>query len=83
MPLEKLSANQLKERPRGRVNNRYLDFIQSLRSGEGGRTTTQREKATKQTIKNRLKKAAAAAAMDIDFIRTPPTEVVFKVTKKN
>ena len=81
MPLEKLTASELTRRPRGRVNREYLKFIESLRSGEGGRTTTQKEGATKQTVKNRLKRAAKAAGVEIDFMRTPPTEVVFKIKK--
>ena len=81
MALEKLTAKDLSQRPKGRPKPEYVAFISSLRSGEGGTCTTKSEKATKQTIKNRLKTAASHASVKIRFMRTPPDTVTFRVTK--
>lgn len=81
MPLKKLTAKQLNQRPSGRPNQEYVAFLSSLRAGEGGRATTDGEKATKQTIKNRLNVASKHAGVKISYMRTPPNEVVFRVDK--
>jgi hypothetical protein len=81
MALEKLTAKDLSQRPSGRPRGEYVDFLNSLRSGEGGRATTKGEKATKQTIKNRLRTAAKSAGVNIKFMRTPPDTVVFRVER--
>jgi hypothetical protein len=83
VPLEKLTASQLSKQPRGgRRRPEYSDFIGNLRSGEGGRATVDSEKATKQTIKNRLKKAANEAGVNIEFIRSSPKEVLFRINRR-
>ena len=81
MALEKLTAKDLGQRPKGRPNQEYVKFLDSLRSGEGGRATTKGEKATKQTIKNRLKIASAASGVKIRFLRTPPDVVMFRIER--
>jgi hypothetical protein len=81
MPIEKLTAAQLSDRPRGRVNNEYQKFIESLKNGEGGRASTKRENATKQTIKNRLKRAAQSAGVTITFLRSPGDDVIFRIKR--
>jgi hypothetical protein len=81
MPLDKVSAKELNRRPKGRPRRDYVDFLSGLRSGDGGRTTTEREKATKQTVKNRLNTAAAHAGVKIFYKRTPPNEVVFWIER--
>ncbi len=81
MPLQKLTPNQLLGRPAGRPNQQYVQFLQNLRSGEGGRTTVSREGTSKQTIKNRLKVAASHAGVKVHFLRSPAEEVVFRVER--
>jgi hypothetical protein len=81
--LEKLTASQLTKQPRGRRRKpEYAEFIRNLRSGEGGRASVETEKATKQTLKNRLKAAAEDAGVNIEFIRSSPREVLFRVTRR-
>lgn len=81
MPLERLTPSQLKGRPRGRANPQYVEFLTSLRAGEGGRATTKGEKATKQTIKNRLNTASKHLGLKVHYLRSPADEVVFWVEK--
>lgn len=79
MSLEKLSRGQLTEQRGGRVNEEYVAFLRTLKPGEGGRTTVAAEGVGRQTIKARLKKAAAYLGIDIKFVRSSADEVVFQV----
>ena len=81
MPLVKLSAKDLNRRPKGRPKPEYTEFLTSLRAGEGGRTTTDREKATKQTVKNRLNTAASHAGVKIHYLRSSAKDVVFWIER--
>lgn len=75
MPLKKLSKEDLS------ADTEYVQFLRSLKPGEGGRTTTDAEGVGKVSIKKRLQKASAAAGVTIDFVRTDPDTVVFERTK--
>ncbi len=80
MALAKLTRQQLtgNHRP-STATNEYVKFIRNLKPGEGGRTTVEEEKVSRQTIKARLKKAADAAGVPIKFRRAPENEVIFEV----
>lgn len=79
MPLEKLSQTQLRRQRGSGVNQEYVAFLRSLKPGEGGRTTVESEGVSRQTIKNRLKKAADFLDVRIRFLRSDPDEVVFQI----
>ena len=82
MPFEKLSRAELANisvRSGGRPE--YVAFLKSLKTGEGGRITTEAAGTTKQTIKNRLTTAAKAVGVTLKFRRTPASEVVFEVRR--
>jgi len=83
MPLEKLTRAQLMGDKRSAgANVAYVKFLRGLDPGEGGRTTTEDQKVSRQTIKARLKKAADDLGMGIKFHRAPSNEVIFEVTSK-
>ncbi len=79
MPLEKLSKAQLEGRTGRGANSEYVGFLKGLKVGDGGRAVVAQERATRQTVKNRLNAAATEAGVKIKFLRSSPEEVVFKV----
>lgn len=83
MPLQKLSPRQLKGERKSSALPEYLEFINSLKPGEGGRTTTAREGVSRQTVKTRVKVAADELGATIRFHRCPEDQVVFELIKRN
>ena len=82
MPFEKLSRTDLANLSSGSGGRpEYVEFLKSLRSGEGGRITTEAAGTTKQTIKNRLTTAAKTAGVTVKFRRSPADEVLFAISK--
>lgn len=81
MPIEKLSRKQMQEQsyPHGGGHEPYTAFLKSLRSGEGGKITVQDEGVSRQSVKNRLKKSADAAGVEIKFRRSAQELVIFEV----
>jgi hypothetical protein len=81
MALEKLTKAQLLTYRAGSANSEYVDAMRGLRPGEGGKISLSKEKVTRQTAKNRLRAAAAAANVNIKFLRLRGNddEVVFEV----
>lgn len=79
MPLEKLSRNELKRERTASANPEYVAFLQSLKPGEGGRTTEAAEGVSRQTIKTRLKRAAQELGIGIRFKRSSADDVIFEV----
>lgn len=79
MPLQKLSKAELTGAKRGAgARPEYVAMMRGMQPGSGGRVYG--EKASRQTIKTRLKKAAAAAGIEIKFRRsTAADEVLFEV----
>jgi len=59
----------------------YVPFLQNLKPGEGGWTTTEQEKVGRQTIKNRLTKSAEHLGIKIKFKRSESNKVVFEVVE--
>jgi len=74
MPLQKLSRNQVTAHPE------YVDFLQSLRVGEGGKSTVAQEGVGKVSIKQRLDRAAEVVGVEIRYIRSSNDTVVFQLT---
>jgi hypothetical protein len=60
----------------------YVEFVGDIRKGDGGRVDVQAAGVGRQTVKNRLKASADATGMQIKFMRSRPTEVVFEVVGK-
>ena len=60
----------------------YVEMVSDLRKGEGGKVIVEAAGVSRQTVKNRLKSSAAAAGVEIKFLRSPQTEVVFEVVGK-
>lgn len=79
MPLEKLSKAQLDSRSGRGANTEYVNFMKGSKTGDGGRAIVAQERATRQTVKNRLNAAAAEAGVKIKFLRSKPEEVIFKI----
>jgi len=83
MAFEKLTKAELSRYRGGRrsAHPEYIQFLQDLKVGEGGWTTVEQEKASRQTIKNRLNRAAESLDMSIKFKRSDASKVVFEVVK--
>jgi hypothetical protein len=60
----------------------YVAFLNDLRKGEGGRVDVVATGVGRQTVKNRLKASASASGMQIKFLRSRPTDVIFEVLAK-
>ena len=60
----------------------YVEFIGSLKSGEGGEVDVDKAGVGRQTIKNRLKASADALGVKLSFVRSKPDRVVFEVSAK-
>jgi len=80
MPLQKLTRDQLSGSGETNVYLPYRRFLSGLSVGAGGRATVEDEGVSQQTIKARLKTAAAASNMEIKFHRASKGEVIFEVT---
>ncbi len=82
MPIQALTRKELESKvPIGSVHQEYLDFFQNSRVGSGGRLNVKKEGVTRQTVKNRLNKAAEFAGKSIKFLRSPQDTVVFQVVE--
>jgi len=78
----KLSAEQLSSGAPTKPASRYAQFLARREVGEGGKTTVKAEGVSRQTIKNRLTRAAQETGTTIKFHRSPEDEVIFEVTGK-
>lgn len=81
MPLQKISREELANgRGGGRgANPEYVAFFRNCRVGDGGRATVAEEGVSRQSVKNRLNAAAAAAGVKIAYHRSGAEDVVFEV----
>ena len=81
MPFEKLTVEQLNAASgTSTAYAEYVAFLGSLRVGQGGKSNVKDEGVSKQTIKNRVIKAAEAAGVKIKFRRSSADEVLVEVT---
>ena len=60
----------------------YVEFLQGLRVGQGGRVVVADTGVSRQSVKNRINKAATVAGVEIAFLRSSPDIVVFEVVSK-
>ena len=82
MPIEALTKKDLEVTSSpGTLHQEYVDFLESCRLGSGGKLEVAKEGAGRQTVKNRLKKAADATGKKIKFLRSPATQVIFQVVE--
>ena len=80
MPFEKLTAEQLNAASgTSTAYAEYVAFLRPLRVGQGGKTSVKDEGVSKQTVKNRMIKAAEAAGVKIKFRRSSAEEVIVEV----
>lgn len=73
MPLEKLSRAEIESLRSGgsrEADPEYVRFMRTMKPGDIGRGSIKAERVTKQSLKNRLNKAAAAAGVKIKFLRS-------------
>jgi len=81
MPLEKLSNQELSTHVSGRgAPEEYVNFLNGLRVGQGGRAVVSKEGVSRQSVKNRLIRAAESVGLELKFRRSPAETVVFEVT---
>ena len=82
MPIEALTKAQLENQPSGgKLHTEYVAFLTSARLGTGGRLYVAKEGTSRQTVKNRLKAAAASVGKKIKFVRCPADQVTFQVVE--
>lgn len=79
---KKLSKSEL-DRYRGTTSfPEYVDFVGSIKPGEGGEVDVEKAKVGRQTVKNRLKASANALGVDLKFVRSKEDRVIFQVKAK-
>ena len=79
---QRLSKTEL-DRYRGTSSfPEYVDFLGTLKPGEGGKIDVVAAKVGRQTVKNRLRASAEALGIGLRFIRSKQDQVVFEVTAK-
>jgi hypothetical protein len=61
----------------------YVDFLGELKKGEGARIDVAAAGVGRQSVKNRLNTSAAAAGVEIKFLRSKADAVVFEVVGKS
>lgn len=80
--IERLTSAEL-DRMRGASRRpEYVEFLQGLRVGQGGRVVVGDAGVSRQSVKNRITKAATVAGVEIAYLRTKPDVVVFQVVAK-
>ena len=82
MPIESLSKKDLEVTSSpGTLRQEYVEFLESCRMGSVGRLEVANEGASRQTVKNRLRKAADATGKKIKFLRSAASQVIFQVVE--
>lgn len=79
MQFTKLSRQDFEKAPKPKKENPALGFVKSLRVGEGGHITVAQAGVGRQTIKARVKNAAAELGRKVKFHRSPADEVKFEI----
>lgn len=73
MPLEKLSRVEIESLRGGggrEADPEYVRFMRTMKPGDVGRANLTTEGVTKQSMKNRLNKAAGSAGVKVKFLRS-------------
>lgn len=81
MPFQTITTEQAAEltASRGAAASQYLDDMRHLEPGQIARIRPEDEGVQKQTVKNRLNRAAKALGVEVDFMRSPADEVLFTI----
>lgn len=80
--IEKLTPADLDRMRSTSRNPECVEFMQGLRVGQGGRVVVADEGVSRQSVKNRISKAATVAGVEIKYLRSKPDVVVFEVVSK-
>ena len=80
MSIHVLSPSELSERrATAGVATEYVKALATIPAGSGGEVDIAEEGIGRESVKNRLKKAAAHANVQIKFVRSGKGQVVFEV----
>jgi hypothetical protein len=64
-------------------NAEYVSFLRGMKPGDGGKADLNKEKGTRQTVKNRLNRAAEMNGIKLKFPRSrDPDVVIFEVVSR-
>lgn len=83
MALQKLTARDLAGPTKVKKTSEYHDFLQKCRVGQGGKEIVSSDGVSRQSIKNRLNKAASDLGITLKYHRSGAGEVVFEVVSKS
>lgn len=81
MPFTTITPEQAAEltASRGEAASEYIDNMRDLEPGTIVRIRPGDEGVQKQTVKNRLNRAAKALGVEVDYMRSPADEVLFTI----
>ena len=79
MPIQALTPAELSVSSPSEAAQSYAAFLRDCPVGHGGRITVADEGASRLTIKNRLKQAAALAGVVLRYPRSSKDVVVFEI----
>ena len=80
--IERLTPTELDRMRSASRHPEYVEFLQGLRVGQGGRVVVADTGVSRFSVKNRLNKAASVAGVEIAYLRTKPDVVIFEVVSK-
>lgn len=64
------------------ANEEYVEFLKTVRVGQGGRVDVKQAEVSRQTVKNRLNRAASDLGKGISYVRSSPDWVVFEIVNR-
>lgn len=79
MQFTKLSRQDFEKKPAAKKENPAMPFVRGLKVGEGGFITTEMAGVGRQTIKAKVKLAAADLGKKVKFHRCAANEVKFEI----
>jgi hypothetical protein len=80
MPIRVLSAEELvQRRSAAGASAEYIQALTSISPGGGGEVVVADEGVSRQSVKNRLERAAKLANVPIRFVRSDQDRVLFEV----
>ena len=79
MQFIKLSRKDFEKAPPAKKENPAMSFVKTLKIGEGGFITTEMAGVGRQTVKAKVKAAAADLGVGVKFHRCGANEVRFEI----
>ena len=79
MQFIKLSRKDFEKAPPAKKENPAMSFVKTLKIGEGGFITTEMANVGRQTVKAKVKAAAADLGVKVKFHRCAANEVRFEI----